>query len=248
MSVEIKSVIGLLCKQLNIILNVNLIPEYFRLAKFDKNEDNVIPVLWSTLNLLTTKQSQTKVEEIKDHMKSLNYSSTLFYILPGDFSSGSRELLLAIAFIIAKDLSNLINEEIKQSPFDDSFSLIDLEDVAIQKPEVPNMMGDTDMKNYIMWLKGRTRQNKKMTKEYETQITKIYEKLNSLLNNKSNGKLLLNEVLALSSKKYCKEFLEKCSRIMDLLECYQEWNRKQKIFWKWMASVLYERETEYLCL
>lgn len=115
-------------------------------------------------------------------MKVLNYSSKLFYTLPEDFSSGSRELLLAITFIIAKDLPNLINEEIKQSPFDDSFSLIDLDNIDIHKPEVPNMMSESDMKNYIMWLKGRTQQNKKMTEEYDTQISKIYEKVGFICN------------------------------------------------------------------
>lgn len=200
-------------------------------------------------------------------MKSLSYTSTLFYVLPEDFSSGSREVLIAIAFIIAKNLPDLINEEIKRSPFDDSFSLIDLENIDIHKPEVPNMTGDKDKKNYVMWLKGRTRQNKKMTQEYDSQITKIYDKvhcwlrfsakhgtifynqfvtiiffilfhfqLNSILNHKATGKLTLNEILALSSENYCKGFLEKCSHIMDLLECYQEWTRKQKIFWKWMVS------------
>lgn len=137
--------------------------------------------MWTTLSLLTTKQAQTNVKQVKDHMKSLNYSSKLFYVLPEDFSYGSRELLIAIAFIVAKILPDMINEEIKQSPFDDSFCLIDLESFDVHKPEIPNMAVEKDMKNYIMWLKGRTRQNEKMTEEYDTQITNIYHKVGFFL-------------------------------------------------------------------
>ncbi|KAJ8928960.1 hypothetical protein NQ314_018412 [Rhamnusium bicolor] len=92
-STEIKNVIGLLCKQLNLLHNTNIKPEHFRLAKFDMNEDNV---------------------------------------------------------------------------------------------------------------------------------------LNNTLNVNTLDKLSLNEVVALSDKKYCKEFLEKSSFIMNLLDCYQQWTRKEK--------------------
>ncbi|KAJ8963152.1 hypothetical protein NQ318_018617 [Aromia moschata] len=30
--------------------------------------------------------------------------------------------------------------------------------------------------------------------------------------------------------------------ILDLLECYQEWTKKQSIFWKWMVTTVAERE------
>ncbi|KAJ8924520.1 hypothetical protein NQ315_007318 [Exocentrus adspersus] len=209
MSSEIKHVIGLLCKQLNMILDLNLKPEHFRLAKFDKNDENVIPLLWTTLSLLTVKDKHPDFNKIKNHMKTLNHTSEMFYCLPEDGSTGSRELLIAIAFIVAKNLPNLINEEIKYSPLDDYCSLIDAQNIQVSIPQVPDCMDKDSMKNYIMWLKGKTQQNNRMTEEYKNQTTKIYEKLNGLLNIKSRGKLSLNEVLALSSSKYSKEFLEK---------------------------------------
>lgn len=39
---DIKTTIAVLCKLLNRIYHTSLKPEHFRLAKFDKNEENVV--------------------------------------------------------------------------------------------------------------------------------------------------------------------------------------------------------------
>lgn len=39
---DAKSAISTLCQHLNLLFNVNIIPEYFRLGKFDKTEDKVV--------------------------------------------------------------------------------------------------------------------------------------------------------------------------------------------------------------
>lgn len=42
---EVKNVIGLLCKHLNYLFNLEMKPEHFRLAKFNKTDDNVVSVI-----------------------------------------------------------------------------------------------------------------------------------------------------------------------------------------------------------
>lgn len=39
---EVKKVIGLLCKHLNTLFHLDLKPEHFRLAKFNKIDENVV--------------------------------------------------------------------------------------------------------------------------------------------------------------------------------------------------------------
>lgn len=39
---EVKNVIGLLCKHLNVLFHMELKPEHFRLAKFNKTEEGTV--------------------------------------------------------------------------------------------------------------------------------------------------------------------------------------------------------------
>ncbi|KAJ8973827.1 hypothetical protein NQ317_009472 [Molorchus minor] len=181
-SSEIKQVISTLCKQLNILLHVSLKPEYFRLAKFDKNDDN-IGILRGSHILENFKppnnpKNNIDVDAIKKYMESINYTSAYIYQLPEDFSSGSRELLLAIAFLVAKNLKNLIKEEIDKSPFGISFCLLDMEDLqTVIAPEPSVITNKREYDQFILWMKGRVQQNRKMCTEYETQISKMCCKL-----------------------------------------------------------------------
>ena len=42
---SVKNVIGILCKHLNLLLETNLKAEQFRLAKFNKNNNNLVNIL-----------------------------------------------------------------------------------------------------------------------------------------------------------------------------------------------------------
>lgn len=44
MSSEIKNTIGLLCKLVNLIYKTDLKPEHFRLAKFNKTDENIVSI------------------------------------------------------------------------------------------------------------------------------------------------------------------------------------------------------------
>ena len=61
---DVKSVIALLCKHLKLSFNVNIRPEHFRLAKFDKTEDNVVSTLSVRLNHILVVSSSKLIHNI----------------------------------------------------------------------------------------------------------------------------------------------------------------------------------------
>ncbi|PSN50767.1 hypothetical protein C0J52_05963 [Blattella germanica] len=102
---DVKSVIALLCKHLKLSFNVNIRPEHFRLSKFDKTEDNSVCQMWEILYKICKELLEHLIEDdvvttVKMCFAMLGYRCLDFYCLPPDMSNGSRELLLALGWLL----------------------------------------------------------------------------------------------------------------------------------------------------
>lgn len=238
MGSEIKNTISLLCKLLNLLYKTNLKPEYFRLAKFNKRDENVVPVLW---NLIHKVLNEDNTVIVKKKLHELNYKRDEFYSCT-ELNCESRELLLVIGFLTAILLDSILNNEIKKSVFSKTF-------IPYKNPKCSHhtnrnqrfewqKLNRHELENYRKWLCGKICANKNMISEYTHNISKMEKQFNSALNIKANGKLTVFEILALKNKAVGEEFIEGAEPLLSILGVYTEWLKQEKYFWKWMESVV----------
>lgn len=50
--------------------------------------------------------------------------------------------------------------------------------------------------------------------------------------------LTIYEILALQDKEIGAQFLGETEHIVHVMAIYQEWNKKEKLFWKWMVGTI----------
>lgn len=111
---------------------------------------------------------------IKDHEAFLEEVLDL-----GDYEScsSSRKLLMAIAHILAKHLGELIDELVEKSPFNSNYSILLSNDNEIISVGCPELHSKEDYCNYLVWVKGRTGQIKRISKSYQEQNAKMLQKV-----------------------------------------------------------------------
>ncbi|CAH0550490.1 unnamed protein product [Brassicogethes aeneus] len=239
---EIKYTLGLLSKLLNLLLETKVEPEHFRLAKFDKGTKNVVAILWFILGKLTN-NTYTNIPSIKYYMTSLKYPRENFQNLPENMSKGSKEVLLAISFILNEKIDDFVKVEIENCPLNPDYDFLGVNDDICDDEEkvvLSHLTSENDCKQYLMWVKGKLGQSVKQIEEYDVQNKTLVDKLKTDLPLKFED-LSLNRLIAFISKKYCKQFIEKTDRIFEILEQYVLWKRKEDIFWKWMKTVLEQK-------
>ena len=112
---NIKETINLLCKVIDHHGSTKLTPETLRVAKFDKDE--ATKPMWMLLfetnrflnygsfecvEAITEERKRDVVLCTKHEMFSRGYFAKDFFILPNDMTSGSREVLLAFGWSLAR--------------------------------------------------------------------------------------------------------------------------------------------------
>ncbi|PNF21617.1 hypothetical protein B7P43_G12573 [Cryptotermes secundus] len=164
---DIKSVIGLLCKHLKLLFNVNVKPEHFRLSKFNNNEESCVCQMWEILYKMCKEvypglQEDDHVNFVKLSFAMMEYNSIEFYCLPQDMSFGSRELLISVGWLMLT--SNVLeistNRKLRESPMNMEF---DVEGYQ-QSRDVPSQpvfkAGSLECTlNSILWIAGKIRHN-----------------------------------------------------------------------------------------
>lgn len=140
-------------------------------------------MFWRLLNQFARKNYlNDTVYNVKYYLKLQKYNSLQFFALPNDKSQGSRELLIALAFLIAKDeLNNIVYEEVNQSPFQNernSKESFTLKNGNLEYNYRNQCKTATDSENLVKWLKGRIAYNKKLTQEYKSCSEKMVKKVN----------------------------------------------------------------------
>uniref|UniRef100_A0A8C6EDT5 Tubulin epsilon and delta complex 1 n=1 Tax=Microcebus murinus TaxID=30608 RepID=A0A8C6EDT5_MICMU len=193
-------------------------PEIFRRAKFDRPE--AAPALWQLLFRLLSPQSadgtsaspalEAQACWVKAALRSQGYPRLVLAQLPEDGSRGSRELLLALSWLLAR--GPLPERLLAQAhvQLGDEMPVCECEALASPGPRAPHVEaeGPVDIR-CVQWLMGRLRFR------WRCLITSQQEQC------------------ALLSK-----LLRRLERENVGLEAALEWRRGELVFWRWMDTVL----------
>ncbi|XP_040334356.1 tubulin epsilon and delta complex protein 1 isoform X6 [Herpailurus yagouaroundi] len=141
-------------------------PEIFRRAKFDRPE--AAPALWQLLFRVLSPLSangasapaaqEAQVRVVKSELHSQGYPRRALAQLPEDGSQGSRELLLALAWLLAR--GPLLERLLAQTRvrLGDEIPLCECEALARPGPPVPRVEADGPVDiRHLQWLMGKLR-------------------------------------------------------------------------------------------
>lgn len=254
---EIKENIQWLCKILELNGFSPITPETFRKAKF--NQDNDIFQLWKLLYELVCWLHEQKVQccndlengkiyELKKKMKLFGYNSSSFLKLDLTSKFCSRELLLAVGWLMAK--YNLIN--MLASNFI-TFSIINCEDTScISKEQKLKKFCCSEKNlqcfNQIIWsLRHLKYTLNSLSTVQQRRIKYLHE-----IHLKTQGKGLTHDSIHLSmlegiiinTTDLQKQFLEQLEKERKFFIAYIQWKEGEKIFWKWMESIIILKNKE----
>ncbi|XP_047592487.1 tubulin epsilon and delta complex protein 1 isoform X3 [Lutra lutra] len=191
-------------------------PEIFRRAKFDRPE--AAPALWQLLFRVLSPPPAAgaspalgaQVRLVKSALCSQGYPRRVLAQLPEDGSQGSRELLLALAWLLAR--GPLLEHLLAQTRvwLGDEIPLCQYEALANPGPPAPCQEADGPVDiRHLQWLMGKLRFR------WRDLITSQQE-LCALL-----GKLL-----------------QRLESENTRLEAALQWRRQELVFWQWMDTVL----------
>lgn len=108
----------------------------------------------------------------------LDYNCVQFYSLPDSMNNGSRELLIALSFLIGKGLlTEKVRNEIENSPFHESYKFDKNVDVSYADFTYENLQDEKDLLNAKKWIEGKMKLNRKINSDYEQQINKLSSKV-----------------------------------------------------------------------
>ena len=240
--------------------------EAFRQAKFDKPEatESMWLVLFS-LNLLEDKHFAKKEEKhvasvaecepertvrlCKHKLFRKGYRSVGFYSLPEDMSFGSRQILLAVGWLVASEkvidkligqARSLLTEDLTMLIASDCLSA-DLD--TLQFPRSQQSDGWKNFQhnlNYLAWLNGRliAAQRKVLAVMYEYAL--LLSKTHKAIYPPSSAasQLSLQEVYLLRHESQLEKFQTLLESKNSYFQSLLVWKRNEDIFWKWMGSVL----------
>lgn len=231
---------NLLCKFLNSFSNIDIRPRHFGLAKYNKTDGNVVEKFWQLLNKLTVKDRVPNVSNIKTYFRKLSYLNPEFYALPDTMITGSKQLLIAFAYLLHTKTDTILKVIIDASVFADKYQILQcgpLESLQIHKP---CNLTTHDYDNYRLWISARTRANKKAVRDIKKHIEQLTAKIKNILDINTE-KLTFAEAVALSSKVYRDIFIDQTEEVSCVIENYLAWAEKQTMFWKWMLTVIERR-------
>ncbi|XP_034848476.1 tubulin epsilon and delta complex protein 1 isoform X3 [Mirounga angustirostris] len=199
-------------------------PEIFRRAKFDRPE--AAPALWQLLFRVlsplprdgasdspaspASPALEAQVHLVKSALRSQGYPRRALAQLPEDGSQGSRELLLALAWLLAR--GPLLEQLLAQTRvrLGDEIPLCECEALASAGPLPPRREADGPVDiRHLQWLMGKLRF------QWRNLITSQQEQCALL------GKLL-----------------QRLESENARLEAALVWRRQELVFWKWMDTVL----------
>lgn len=255
---QIRETIEALCSVLNSNCPTKASAECFRLAKF--NKDEATESLWSTLFTVLCTENLTKpidkgnpsvVAFCKHKMFHKGYRLNEFFRLPDDMTRGSRELMLALGWLIAREdvVSSFINKleplVFEDPPMDSSlYDKIPLPralDVFRGLTNIENCDKTIDLVECFILQYNKLNSSLKNLLGSMNEYTKIMCKLHSVpksSKSQTSSHFSSQDVYFLRYPHELAKYQEKlewfCSHAKDLV-C---WSSNELTFWKWMESVL----------
>ncbi|KAJ9591545.1 hypothetical protein L9F63_001899 [Diploptera punctata] len=249
---DIKSVISLLCKHLKFSFNVNIRPEHFRLAKFDKTEESAVVQMWELLYKICSEEFPKLVEDdvvnfVKMSLAMMGYKNIEVYCLPADMSHGSQELLLAFGWILATKnvLEHSVDKSLRHSPLNMEFNNVNQAFVNSPTLQIHKSGSLESSLNSVLWFAGRIRQNINAISELAQARISVATKVHEGTTNVSGlPHLSVSETLLIRNPKLLTDYLSQVSEKYLLIETHKLWGKKCHIFWEWMESVIAEKESK----
>uniref|UniRef100_A0A2K6T263 Tubulin epsilon and delta complex 1 n=1 Tax=Saimiri boliviensis boliviensis TaxID=39432 RepID=A0A2K6T263_SAIBB len=193
-------------------------PEIFRRAKFDRPE--ATPALWQLLfrvlaplpldNPLASLAPEVQARLVKSALRSQGYPRLALAQLPEDGSQGSRELLLALSWLLAR--GPVPEQMLAQTrvPLGDEMTVCQCEALASPGPPAPQVRAEDPVDvRYVQWLMGKLRFRwRQLVSSQQEQCTLLSKLLRTL----------------------------ECENRR--LEAVLTWRRTELVFWQWMDTVL----------
>ncbi|XP_038073914.1 tubulin epsilon and delta complex protein 1-like [Patiria miniata] len=263
-----KEAINSLCQLMNLCGISGLNPEVFRQAKFNKPE--AVAPLWSLLSSLTNyskgkgvwpepdasashQATQSNiVSSTKLAMWSEGYRCRQFYHLPEDMSHGSRELLLACGWLLAR--TNIVTDLVTQ----DRANMVDtrhlhLEEVLRSRRQREEMkkMKDTIVDEerqtshggkHLVWLVGQCRMKLRRLHLQQRELCNLTHQIHvateGVTTTTDSSHLSPLEVFILRHAEHSKKYQQILEAKQNRLHICLKWQEQQATFWQWMESVL----------
>lgn len=246
-------VISILCSHLRLLLNVSIKSEHFRSAKFNQNEDNTVSMLWKVLHSLCL-GLELKLPAVPDDLQFvkmsflvLGYENFEFYSLPSDMSSGSRELLIAFSWLIAKTniLESIVQQKVLESPLISEYGNTWREqfEASFTSNQKADVKSDNDCMQYILLMAGKINHNLKIITETSQELINLVSKVHQSTTTVTGLPHLsvVETRLLKDPEKYTSE-LKEIKRLALVIETWRQWLNRSTLFWEWMAGVLIERK------
>ncbi|XDB62579.1 PREDICTED: uncharacterized protein C14orf80 homolog [Capra hircus] len=226
-------------------------PEIFRRAKFDRPE--AAPALWRLLfrvlsplpadGALASLALEAQARWVKSALRSQGYPRRALVQLPDEGSQGGRELLLALAWLLAR--GPLPERLLTQSHvrLGDEMPVCECE--ALASPGLPapgvEAEGCVDIR-HLQWLTGklRLRWRNLMAGQQEqcALLGKIHSYTRGCHSDRSLGHLSVTETELLRDPEGGRQLLQLLETENARLEAALEWRRRELVFWQWMDTVL----------
>nr|XP_045253631.1 tubulin epsilon and delta complex protein 1 isoform X7 [Macaca fascicularis] len=190
-------------------------PEIFRRAKFDRPE--ATSALWQLLfrvlsplpagNALASIALEVQARLVKSALCSQGYPRLALAQLPEDGSKGSRELLLALSWLLAR--GPVPEQMLAQTrvPLGDEMTVCQCEALASLGPPAPHLEaeGPVDVR-HVQWLMGKLRFRWRQLVSSQQEQCALLSKLLRTLEHESRR-----------------------------LEAVLAWRRAEPVFWQWMV-------------
>uniref|UniRef100_A0A8C6E9J5 Tubulin epsilon and delta complex 1 n=1 Tax=Moschus moschiferus TaxID=68415 RepID=A0A8C6E9J5_MOSMO len=226
-------------------------PETFRRAKFDRPE--AAPALWRLLfrvlsplpadGASASLALEAQARWVKSALRSQGYPRQALVQLPDEGFQGGRELLLALAWLLAR--GPLPERLLTQSRvrLGDEMPLCECEALASPGLPAPSVEaeGCVDIR-HLQWLMGklRLRWRNLMAGQQEqcALLGQIHAYTRGCHSDRSLGHLSVTETELLRDPKGGRQLLLQLETENARLEAALEWRRRELVFWQWMDTVL----------
>ncbi|KAF5916406.1 hypothetical protein HPG69_006810 [Diceros bicornis minor] len=249
-------------------------PETFRRAKFDRPE--AAPALWRLLfcvlspvpadGAAASPAPVAQARLVKSELRSQGYPRGSLARLPEDGSQGSRELLLALSWLLAR--GPLLEQLLAQTRvrLGDEMPVCECEALASPGPPAPHVEADgcVDVR-HLQWLMGKLRfrwRNLIASQQEQCALLgKIHSYTRGCHSDHSLGHLSVAEAELLRDPEggrqvraggardlgpwgsdqavvFGLQLLQRLESENARLEAALEWRRRELVFWQWMDTVL----------
>ncbi|XP_060079230.1 tubulin epsilon and delta complex protein 1-like [Ylistrum balloti] len=259
---QVRETIELLTKLLRRNGTSKIKAEVFRLAKFN-NDEATVPfwkllfellyfLKYGVIDDVTVKAYAELTQEelavyVKKSMQSRGFYSKEFSLLPNDMSSGSRELLLAFAWLMCKE--NVIVKFMEQcsSPVDENTLSVyefDLEENIHSSNYLASskFLNPVQRVQYLQLLNGKMRSSLKRLYSLQREKVKLDHKVHECTQGVSLSPgvshLTALEVHMLKHPELLKKVFHLLEKDNERLQILLVWTEQEERFWKWMESVL----------